>query len=334
MEENFKTLAVDLEEADYWIAKAATLNAMEISTDSAWQSEGGFNGWLLYILGLNPVKGVYNLLKHGQYSSEASGSFEVTTNQPYYEHLRTMCLRDFRSAFIRESQRGPEAAMTYIESKKQGAIRSWDNLQHRFSSARSVNDAVRRELNQTIDNVYRIQVAAAVGVCVLGALPASALGTTVITLGSTSACTIPATFWTATGISAAYAFTTELVCSPADVRKASAVGYKINPATAAGLTSAASNVGQQAAQFTLTYKAREAMKAAAGQYMGTELFNRVSTEGYRQLQRSHAAKAVERANATSSTAAKGISGVAIGVGLWMMKDDILAAIRGVTADER
>jgi hypothetical protein len=325
--ENFKTLAIDLEDAHYWLTKDASLKAIELSTDSKWVTDNSASGWAVWLVGLNPVKGFYNLARHGQYTSETSGAVEVSTDQRRCEKLRSEIILDFENAFFREAAKGPEEVHQFLVRRKQGAISSWNNIQHRFRLAHDVNNDINRELNRAIDNAYRIRVGCSVAICVLGAAPLAA-GTT-IGLGVTTMSVT--TGWMATAaVSGVYSLATEMIWSPADLSKAQVVAFHIDEGTKAGVVATGATAAQEGVTRAFKAKAQKEMQRAAGEFLAVQR-NRVAAEGYRNMYAQRQADTAARYASRSKLAGKLAGGAAVVVGLYMMKDEIKNAFAGVTS---
>ncbi len=320
---NFKTLAIDLDEAYYWISKDASLKALELSTCSNWVTDNSVSGWAVWLGGLNPVKGIYNWIRHGQYTSETSGAVNVSTDQQRCLKLREEFMRDLQNAFFRESKKGPAQAHNFLMARKKGAISSWNNVQHRFELARNVNNQINRELNQAIDNAYRIRVGCSVAIVVLGAAPL-AVGTTVAGIGVT-------TGWMATAaVSGGYALATEMIWSPADLPKAQIVAFHINEGTKAGLTASGATFAQEMATRKFKAKAQQEMQRATAEFLAVQR-NRVAAEGYRNLYRQRHTDTVAKYASKSKVAGRVVGSAALVIGLYSMKDEIKNAFVGVTS---
>lgn len=332
---NSKMLLLDLDNISRVIYRTAHAVALDANTTLAWKQDRSASGQVISWAGWTarvivfPV-GIYNKATTGAVY-EGPGSAEIETNRRRVESQAKQFSTLYARQFAAAAKAGPAKVVSFFEQMNAKRVAAAKSLQQTFREAREINEDVIRQLDVAIRRTDTVEVACAAGV----------------TVGLSF---VAAPVWVLTLSGVGYGVTIDLVKSAAGARDADAMGYLAKHGTATG-QSATVNQAQAAAARHLV----RATDAAAAQMEKkyADKVTRYAAQGggkMRQLPGGGTAKltgkqwkivrrtgqkalqAQEQAAARQGLAKWGPGGLAAGVGLFFMRDDLARAFRNIQAE--
>lgn len=352
------------------IDSAATAVATQLSVSSGWEDDDSVSASLVaFASAINPISGVANLVRYGQWRQTTSGAQVVGVNATRRAALVAQCKTTFWSYYSRcmTSPTGAIDALAYLNELVRRARYAWAAVAEQFELARKVNGQICVELNDALDRAYRIRTAASVAFMVVGSLPIVAAGATAAgaTTAAGSCFTLTSTATTGTvlastgtpwvvackvaGLGAIYGFFTEIAFNKDDVKRSKAAAVHFNDGATGAATGAGGNMAQTALE---TWRAREAARIAtearraANQQIVHNAFERLRADALsrpvnpraltNEVQRQCSQRLAEHAERNlarvSTAVARSGSVLFIAAGLYSMRGDIATACRGLTAE--
>jgi hypothetical protein len=362
-----QSVIYDYDAVDTIIRAAALACASQLGVTSGWKDDNSWQSDLVWLASaVNPLSGIKNLIREGQWTQTTSGAQEVTVNTSRREFFKSDFYNTFWGYFRRcmaQDKGAGSQAVDYLNSLVARTRYAWSAVSEQFEMARRINRDVSVYLNDALDRAYRIRTAASIAFMVVGSLPvltAAAGAATVASFtytgavaGSFTVVASTASPWVmafqVAGTAAVYGFLTDVAFNKDEVRNSKVSGVHFGD----GATSAAFGGGGNLVQAGVeTVRARgaakiaeearlaanresvrnamlEARAAALGRAVNP---SEMSNEIARRTAAGLAQHAEQRLNRVAQSVARSGSAIFICYGLYSMRDDIRTAVNGLTAE--
>lgn len=312
---------MDLDAVDQLLEACASAMAYDINSELIWQEDGSTSAQLMKFAGnavrclpiVGQVIGGISYARHGQYFVEGAGSETVDIKAPKFRADKQSFHDLFRRRFVQAATAGPLPLMTYLNERVQYTARAWANVRWKFEAARAVNKVVTAELEGAIRRTDIIKVLAAASFNVaLSFVPGGVLTMTLVDLG--------------------YSVTCRLVSAAAGMPESNVVAY-VKKQAADTAKNGAVNAGQNVVQFGIRSQMMPAVEDAERRLVDRlDRYAQQSGQELTRAQRRRVGAGVRQLQAAETAAARRTmqgrivgGGVAAGIGLFFMKDDLLRA---------
>lgn len=311
--------------------------ATQLALSSGWKPDEGFIGWLTN-----------------------GGAQSVDIDGDRRRNLRDMLVRDFSKAYAAQFAISPAAGLTYLETLVDRAGYAMKAVSEQFEMARRINSGVSESLNDAIDRTYRIRTMMSVAFVVVGSWPVAAAAAgaggvasfTMTGVGGVSLAAAQGSTWAlavqVAGIGGIYGFFTELAFNKEDVKRSGA-GLHLSSSGQAAAMGAGGNLAQTGVEQVRLVKDRALVSSAElesnrlivrqqAQNIRAEVVGRraivrpLVNEADRQLARHALQRSRDALTVAAGRVAATTSVLFIVPGVYMMREDIADAFKGLTRD--